>query len=88
MIAPRRHDSRLSCYVVLPGLLLAVTPSLSGAQGARKPAPPAAQQIAAPMKFLHWAPPQDPPVAAFVNVNVIPMDHDGLYPSQTVVIRE
>ena len=30
----------------------------------------------------------DEPVTAFVNVNVVPMDHEGIIPNQTVIVRD
>jgi tetratricopeptide (TPR) repeat protein len=80
-MAWHKHGSRLFPFLVLFGLLL----QLNAAQ--KKPATPVHHEIATPLTFLHWTPPREAPVSAFVHVNVIPMDHDRMHRNQTVVIR-
>jgi imidazolonepropionase-like amidohydrolase len=72
---------RRSRFLFLAGLLLQL-----GAAASEHPAN-VGQNIASPIRFLNWTPPQAHPVSAFVHVNVIPMNSDQTMRDRTVVIR-
>jgi len=79
MIRPR-YAGKFCHLLVLPCLLL--LPVSVHPQSA-----PATEQTVTPLKFLRWMPPRETQAAAFVNVNVVPMDRERIFPNQTVVIR-
>ena len=88
-IAVGRQLASFGPRLLLLALLVCVgSPLLHSQSIARKRAAPPASQVTTPVRFLHWAIPDKPSVAAFVHVNVVPMDREEIFKDQTVLIRD
>lgn len=88
-IAVGRQLASFGPRLLLLALLVCVgSPLLHSQSTERKRPAPAASQVTTPVRFLHWAIPDKPSVAAFVHVNVVPMDREEIFKDQTVLIRD